>query len=301
ALRFGPDGHLYVGLGDDGTAFPGLNCAARDRSILVGKILRLDVGAVRTATGSGPPSQATITPAGNPFSGPNAQLVYSSGLRNPFRFNIDAPTGNLLVADVGGQLEEEWNLVTGPGQDFGWPFLEGVTPSPFAPAQACNPNDPHTLPIYAENHPVSNAAVTLGGLPLAVEPVEALIALSVVLLARELVHASGPTTTVKTSIATHPWRMASLFGLVHGCGFAGALTEIGLPPGTFAVALAAFNIGVELGQLAVVAGLLIILLPLFAGLPPRLHRYLTVTAGYCLGIVASAWTLARILAFWNQP
>ncbi|MGB1013342.1 MAG: HupE/UreJ family protein, partial [Nannocystaceae bacterium] len=157
------------------------------------------------------------------------------------------------------------------------------------------------ITAFTLGHSASLAAVTLGGLPLAVEPVEALIALSVVLLARELVHASGPTTTVKTSIATHPWRMASLFGLVHGCGFAGALTEIGLPPGTFAVALAAFNIGVELGQLAVVAGLLIILLPLFAGLPPRLHRYLTVTAGYCLGIVASAWTLARILAFWNQP
>jgi len=157
------------------------------------------------------------------------------------------------------------------------------------------------ITAFTLGHSVSLAAVSLGGLPLAVPPIEALIAVSVVLLARELVRATGTPRVVQTSFASHPWMMASLFGLVHGCGFAGALSEIGLPPGTFVVALAAFNIGVELGQIAVVAGLLLVLLPIFAVSSPQLRRHLTVTAGYCLGIVASAWTLARVLEFWNLP
>ena len=120
-LRFGPDGMLYDSVGED--AVP---CAAQDTTALQGKILRLDVSAVPAGAG-GPPAPSVITPADNPFVlSPNAneRLVWTLGLRNPFRFAIDADR-TLFVADVGDASWEEIDRIPAGGLDMGWPLFEG--------------------------------------------------------------------------------------------------------------------------------------------------------------------------------
>jgi glucose/arabinose dehydrogenase len=144
-LRFGPDGMLYLSIGDDGWG-----CRSQDLTSLSGKILRLNVSAMPGA-GSGPPPKADLTPADNPFPGPdeNERLVYAWGVRNPFRFTIDSETGDLFLGDVGGSLFEEMNRIAAPGagENFGWPQREGPdsTGNPFD----CGIGNTFTDPIYA--------------------------------------------------------------------------------------------------------------------------------------------------------
>ncbi len=124
-LRFGLDGKLLVSTGDDASA-----CDAQDLTSLSGKILRLDVDALPGA-GSGPPPKSDITPADNPFPGPdeNERLVWCHGLRNPFRFSVDPVTGKLYIGDVGSFQWEEVNEAQG-SENFGWPKREGAHPGP---------------------------------------------------------------------------------------------------------------------------------------------------------------------------
>ncbi|HYM81719.1 MAG TPA: PQQ-dependent sugar dehydrogenase, partial [Candidatus Limnocylindria bacterium] len=123
ALRFGPDEHLYLSLGDDAS-----NCSAQDSTSQRGQLLRLDVSTLPPGPG-GPVPYAAITPPDNPLvtSDSSAALVYAYGLRNPFRFHIDPVTGLLYVADVGEVTFEEMSEV-GPGDNLGWPFREGFQP-----------------------------------------------------------------------------------------------------------------------------------------------------------------------------
>ncbi len=117
--RFGNDGMLYLSLGDDLD-----ECECQETSSLYGEILRLDMSAMPGA-GSGPPPKADITPPDNPFSGDvNTNMVFCYGLRNPYRFEIDPVTGNLIIGDVGEATNEEMNIASG-GENFGWPFREG--------------------------------------------------------------------------------------------------------------------------------------------------------------------------------
>jgi glucose/arabinose dehydrogenase len=121
-LRFGPDGVLYLSLGDDGDA-----CAAQDSSALRGVVLRLDVQGLPPGPG-GPPNRAAIAPADNPFSSsadPDARLVWMLGLRHPFRFHPDPVDGTLFIADIGEQSAEEVDRGDSGGMNFGWPFYEG--------------------------------------------------------------------------------------------------------------------------------------------------------------------------------
>jgi len=121
-VRFGIDGYLYVSLGDDG-----VSCYAPDSSRLQGKILRLDVSRLPAGPG-GPAPKALLIPPGNPFaSSPDssARLVWSIGLRNPFRFQVDPVTGALFVGDVGENTWEELDRVASGGGNFGWPYREG--------------------------------------------------------------------------------------------------------------------------------------------------------------------------------
>jgi hypothetical protein len=123
-------------------------------------------------------------------------------------------------------------------------------------------------------------------------PVEAVIALSIVFLARELLllRQGRPGLTSRA-----PWLVAFIFGLLHGLGFAGALREIGLPQADIPLALLAFNLGVEAGQLAFVAVVLAVL-----ALGKRVYstpgpKWLQQVPAYAIGTVAAFWTLERIL------
>jgi hypothetical protein len=91
-----------------------------------------------------------------------------------------------------------------------------------------------------------------------------------------------------------PWLVAFGFGLIHGFGFAGALREIGLPEGEVPMALLTFNLGVEAGQLLVVALVLAVLAAL-RRLAPGGLRPATVTATYVIGIISSFWFIERVV------
>jgi hypothetical protein len=126
-LRFGPDGMLYVACGDDAQS-----CKAQEQTSPLGKILRLDVS-LMPGPGGGPPSKLDITPPDNPFPGPDAwqKLVYAWGLRNPFRFTIDFPTGEVFIGNVGSHIYEEIDWIPGSGytgNNYGWPQFEGDQP-----------------------------------------------------------------------------------------------------------------------------------------------------------------------------
>jgi glucose/arabinose dehydrogenase len=138
-VRFGRDGRLYVSLGDDATG-----CPAQDSTQLVGKILRLDVSRLPAGPG-GPAPIAILAPSDNPWANAAdsaARLVWTKGLRNPFRFNVDPATGDLVIGDVGENTWEELDLATSGGLDMGWPVREGpaaFTTCSFAGATLTEP------------------------------------------------------------------------------------------------------------------------------------------------------------------
>ncbi|MCB2231571.1 PQQ-dependent sugar dehydrogenase [bacterium] len=118
-LKFGPDGYLYIGVGDGGSAGdPQGN--GQDRTSLLGTILRIDID--NPAGGN-----AYGIPADNPFAGNSdgyAEEIYAWGLRNPWRFSFDPPTGRLWAADVGQNRIEEVDLIVSGG-NYGWDIMEG--------------------------------------------------------------------------------------------------------------------------------------------------------------------------------
>jgi hydrogenase/urease accessory protein HupE len=144
-------------------------------------------------------------------------------------------------------------------------------------------------------HSVTLALATLGVVNVPTPPVEATIALSVVLLAGEIITLRrgdvGPT-------ARWPWVIAFAFGLLHGFGFAGALTELGLPRDDVPLALLAFNVGVELGQLAFIASVLTVatVAQRSASAAP-VERWVRQTAPYAIGVLAAFWFFERLTRF----
>jgi glucose/arabinose dehydrogenase len=118
-LQFGPDGYLYIGMGDGGGGGDPDNLA-QDPASLLGKLLRIDVD-------SGSPYSI---PASNPFAVDDGVLdeIWALGLRNPWRFSFDRMTGDLFIADVGQSAWEEVNFVAGSsvgGENYGWSCYEG--------------------------------------------------------------------------------------------------------------------------------------------------------------------------------
>ena len=141
-LRFGPEGYLYDSMGDDGGG-----CVAQDDYSLRGVIMRLDTSRLPPTPG-GPPSLDLITPPDNPQIGasdPRTRLIYSYGLRNPFRFAIDPLDGTLYIGDVGeSDYEEIDRAAFGSAQNFGWSHFEG-----FAIKDAsCDTTSPTRRPIW---------------------------------------------------------------------------------------------------------------------------------------------------------
>ena len=138
-------------------------------------------------------------------------------------------------------------------------------------------------------HSLTLAAVTLGAAGVRQDLVEALIALSIVFLAVEV--ARGPRETLTRRL---PWMVAFGFGLLHGFGFAGALREIGLPEGEVPAALVSFNLGVEAGQLVVVAAMLGLLALVRRTAPDRAEKIVRIAA-YPIGIIGSFWLIERLV------
>lgn len=146
-----------------------------------------------------------------------------------------------------------------------------------------------TVTAFTVAHSITLTLATFGYLALPPPPVETLIALSILLVASEAIHMRQG----RHSLATRwPWVMAFAFGLLHGLGFAGALSKIGLPQGDVPLALLFFNIGVELGQLAFIAALLglMALLRRLVALP----KAAPIAAAYGIGTIATFWVFERL-------
>lgn len=147
-----------------------------------------------------------------------------------------------------------------------------------------------TITAFTLGHSLTLALTVLDVLRLRPAAVEAMIAASIVLLAVELRRPEAREGLTWR----YPWLVAGGFGLLHGCGFAGALREVGLPEHALAVALAGFNVGVELGQLAFVAALGVGMAAL--GRVGSTSRTSAAAATYAMGGLACAWLLERVLA-----
>jgi hydrogenase/urease accessory protein HupE len=145
-----------------------------------------------------------------------------------------------------------------------------------------------TVTAFTLAHSLTLSATTLGRVSAPAAPVEATIALSIVLVCAECLR-PAPSLTRRA-----PWLVAFVFGLLHGLGFASALLKIGLPAEHVPVSLLCFNVGVELGQLAVVAAV-IALKRLAAGRPVAAGRIQCVLV-YGMGSLAACWCLERISA-----
>jgi hypothetical protein len=149
-----------------------------------------------------------------------------------------------------------------------------------------------TVTAFTVAHSITLAAATLGLVNVPAAPVEASIALSIVFLASELLRAPSGRGDVTRS---HPWLVAFSFGLLHGLGFAGALAEIGLPHGEIPLALFSFNVGVELGQLAFIA-VVLLLSYMVRRLVQKVPDWAPRAAAYAIGSTAAYWVFERLAA-----
>jgi hypothetical protein len=150
-----------------------------------------------------------------------------------------------------------------------------------------------TVTAFTLAHSITLGLATVGLVHVASRPVEAVIALSIVFVAAEIVHHRRGRTglTVRS-----PWVAAFTFGLLHGLGFAGSLSEVGLPAGHVPVALAFFNAGVEVGQLLFVAAVLLVL-ALLRRTTRSWPAWMEVAPAYAIGSIAMFWVIQRVLAF----
>ena len=146
-----------------------------------------------------------------------------------------------------------------------------------------------TVTAFTVAHSITLALSVLGWVKIEQGPVEAIIALSILFLARELVQDEDLRSRLTRAA---PWIMAFVFGLLHGLGFAGALADIGLPEDALWLSLLLFNVGIELGQI-----MIIVVLVALGAVAARfikldlVNRY----AGYAMGCVAAYWTIDRTL------
>ncbi|VVO45581.1 hypothetical protein PS850_00012 [Pseudomonas fluorescens] len=154
-----------------------------------------------------------------------------------------------------------------------------------------------TITAFTLAHSITLALAVLGAVRLPGPPVEATIALSILLLAVEIARKNRGEISFTLQ---WPWVVAFCFGLLHGFGFAGALAEIGLPQRALPLALFTFNVGVEIGQLMFVAAVLSLraLLLRFRRARPTL-LYARPVASYGLGTLAAFWFFESVSSFWS--
>jgi len=151
-----------------------------------------------------------------------------------------------------------------------------------------------TITAFTVAHSITLALAALGFIHVPGPPVEAIIALSIVFVAAEIVRMRQGLPVLTARV---PWVVAFTFGLLHGFGFAGALSEIGLPQSAIPLALFSFNIGVEIGQLLFVGGVLVLYL-VAKRLQPVPPAWAWRVPTYVIGGMAAYWTIDRITGFW---
>jgi hypothetical protein len=150
-----------------------------------------------------------------------------------------------------------------------------------------------TITAFTVVHSFTLALATLGLVNIPGPPTEAVIALSILFLAVEIIHSrEGRTTLTKRA----PWLVSLSFGLVHGLGFAGALSQVGLPQGDIPLALLMFNIGVETGQLLFV-GVVVAIREILSLLPLNWPAGSWRVLPYAIGGTASFWIIERVSSF----
>ena len=153
-----------------------------------------------------------------------------------------------------------------------------------------------TITAFTVAHSITLSLATLGVVHVAGPPVEAIIALSIVFVASEIIHQRQG----REGLASRkPWVVAFAFGLLHGLGFAGALAEVGLPENSIPLALLFFNVGVEIGQLLFIVAVLAIYKALSKLAAGRIDlARLAPIQAYAIGGVASYWVFERASGFW---
>jgi len=155
-LRFGPDGFLYIGLGDGGSGGDPQNYG-QNKLTFLGKMLRIDVKNSNA-------SQPYVVPPNNPFVG-NAQYkpeIWSLGWRNPWRFSFDRLTGDMWIGDVGQNLWEEVDFepANTPGLNYGWRCYEGLH---TYNTTGCQPASAYVSPFFEYSHSGGNGCSVTGG------------------------------------------------------------------------------------------------------------------------------------------
>lgn len=150
-----------------------------------------------------------------------------------------------------------------------------------------------TVTAFTVAHSITLGLATLGFVHVPGAPVEAVIALSIVFVATEIIHARRG---VEGITARSPWIVAFMFGLLHGFGFAGALGEIGLPQVNIPLALLFFNVGVEAGQLLFI-GAVLSFLAFVRRIRIQPPGWVELVPPYAIGGIAMFWVIQRTIAF----
>jgi glucose/arabinose dehydrogenase len=168
-LQFGPDGDLYISVGDGGGGND-TELNAQHTTTLLGKILRIAPGTSSYSIPAGNPFANTTTPPCSTGPSPtikNCPEIWAYGLRNPWRFSFDSASGDLVIGDVGQDRNEEVDFAH-PGQNvganYGWPCFEGFELNAARPASECSPlPSPVVAPVLTYPHPANCPAGSFCG------------------------------------------------------------------------------------------------------------------------------------------
>lgn len=220
-----------------------------------------------------------------------ARFVPVDAPTQSFRLTADEPAATILAEPDPLSVFGDYFVIGAQHIVFGWDHLLFVIAlvllvrNPWPVVKAAT--------AFTIAHSITLVATVLGYSGLPSRPVEALIALSIVFLAVEVALILRDPKR-QTLTRRFPWAVAFAFGLIHGFGFAGALADIGLPQTQLAAALFAFNLGVEAGQLLVVA----LTVAFLAGLrrfPPLVESRALTSATYGIGAIGSFWLIERLI------
>ena len=198
-----------------------------------------------------------------------------------------------MVAGAQSTMEVAWTIFFSASTTS---CPASTTCSSSSPSFSCIPSPwmlAKTITAFTVAHSITLAGASLGYVSLPQGPVEAVIALSIAFVARELIKQRPGERRLSEA---YPWVVAFAFGLLHGFGFAGALKETGLPQSDVPVALLTFNLGVEAGQLLFVAAVLILFWAV-KNLVPINAKPARRVAAFAIGTMSMVWLIERLGSF----